>query len=439
MKNTSTPKKNKPVALTEQNVIFGKNMEVLKTFEANYFHSLVTDSPYGLGAEPSAPAVLKDWLEKGYHEVKAKGGFMGQEWDSFVPQPLFWKEAYRVLKPGGYLLSFFGTRTYDWGVLALRLAGFEIRDCITWIYGQGFPKSLDIPKALEKAAGGEAVKEAQAWQGWGTGLKPAQELIVVARKPLSERTVAKNVRVHGTGGLNIDGCRIRRSGTDRFDYGLENEIPHTNTTKSLGKFKVHTPYQPDELGRFPSNVIFSHHPGCVEAGEGAGDWQCVEGCPVLALDRQSGISTSAGGSGEKSMGGLGKNGKYGSYALDVLSVAAGGYGDRGGASRFFYVAKATQEERNRGLEAYGLKNDHPTVKPVSIMRYLVRMVTPKFGRCLDPFNGTGTTGVACKLEHVHYVGIEQSEADCVKSRLRIAAWHSVDYEQTSFFDNYPDN
>lgn len=201
------------------NVYVGDNIEVLKTFPDNSIDSVVTDPPYGLGKEPNAIEVLQSWITTGYHEVKGKG-FMGKEWDAFVPQPLFWKEIYRVLKPGGYVLSFAGTRTYDWMVMAVRLAGFEIRDMIAWLYGSGFPKSLDISKAIDKMLGAErevvgkhqqpaksiytqaqvemskdvnitapSTEEAKQWQGWGTALKPSQETICVAQKPIENSSV----------------------------------------------------------------------------------------------------------------------------------------------------------------------------------------------------------------------------------------------------------
>ena len=133
----------------EQNVICGNNIELLKSYPENHFDAIVTDPPYGLGKEPNAEDMLREWLKSGYMEVKG-GGFMGKEWDAFVPQPIFWKEVFRVLKPGGYVLAFYGTRTYDWGVMAMRLAGFEVRDCVQWVYGSGFPKSHNISKAINK-------------------------------------------------------------------------------------------------------------------------------------------------------------------------------------------------------------------------------------------------------------------------------------------------
>src|SRR5690554_1417894 len=348
----------------------GNNIEVLKQYPDNYFDSIITDPPYGLGKEPSAVDVLSSWLKSGYHEVKGKG-FMGKEWDAFVPQPNFWKEIYRVLKPGGYVLSFAGTRTYDWMVMAVRLAGFEIRDMIAWLYGSGFPKSHDISKAIDKMMGAErevvgsykgavqnndsvgggfnaskgadehgrttvnitapSTDEAKQWQGWGTALKPALEPIVMARKPL-DGTVAQNVLKHGVGGINIDECRVDFKG----------DIP---TASGLGRVKdKHTSYlipSMDEKwsnnpnGRFPANVI---HDGSDE----------------------------------------------------VVSLFPGEE-DNESPSRFFYTAKASQEERNFGLSGFEkvIKNDgrneklesgnmphnrsnnpkrnfHPTVKPIDL-------------------------------------------------------------------------
>lgn len=278
------------------NVYVGNNIEVLKTFPDNSIDSVVTDPPYGLGKEPNAIEVLQSWITTGYHEVKGKG-FMGKEWDAFVPQPNFWKEIYRVLKPGGYVLSFAGTRTYDWMVMAVRLAGFEIRDMIAWLYGSGFPKSLDISKAIDKHLGAErevigkakgagstgvndrgnqtfiakngnddgtynitqaTTNEAKQWQGWGTSLKPALEPIVMARKPLAG-TVAQNVLKHGVGGINIDGCRV---GNETITYkngpgGGKNEINRMMGGNEENDIKFRAEKW-EQTGRFPANVIISY-------------------------------------------------------------------------------------------------------------------------------------------------------------------------------------
>lgn len=422
-------------------VYVGNNLDILKTFPDNSIDSIVTDPPYGLGKEPNATELLRDWLDTGYHEVKGKG-FMGKEWDAFVPQPIFWKECYRVLKHGGHVLSFAGTRTYDWMVLGLRLAGFEIRDQLAWIYGSGFPKSLDVAKAIEgklvhgssntqafhKLDGDEVesklgftknqhehgarpkdytnrhksktnikytTDQAKEWQGWGTALKPALEPIVMARKPL-DGTVADNVLKHGVGGINIDGCRVGLNG-EQLPTGSGN--PSNGATWSMNGNGGN---ETNPLGRFPANVI---HDGSDE---------------VVALFPSDGEDSSA---------------------------------------RFFYTAKASQSERNYGLDGFddGLLNDgrkavsdrpylrnqtqrkniHPTVKPIDLMRYLVRLVTPKGGVCLDPFLGSGTTAVACKAEKFDYIGIELSPeyAEIAKARIKAEV---VQYDIFDVLEDYDD-
>ena len=404
----------------------GNNIDILKTFSDNSIDSIVTDPPYGLGKEPNAVEVLQSWITTGYHEVGGKG-FMGKAWDSFVPQPIFWKECYRVLKPGGHLLSFAGTRTYDWMVMGIRLSGFEIRDQIAWLYS-GFPKSHNIGVAIDKingveskvisngrsgksshafqsedttTAGNYEIKEAQnVWQGWGTALKPALEPIVMARKPL-ESTVAQNVLKHGVGGINIDGCRV---GDEELGGGTmpnlnqkDGEQGIYNGTKIGAERLEHQKY----TGRFPANVI---HDGSDEV--------------VSLFPSDSGGTSRQAYPGGKTFGGSDMN----------ENVIGTWYGDSGSAARFFYTAKSSQNERNFGLgefedsvttdgriksidNAYNRgettrKNIHPTVKPIDLMRYLVRLVTPKGGICLDPFMGSGTTAVACKAEKINYIGCE---------------------------------
>jgi len=427
-------------------VYVGNNIDVLKTFPDNSIDSIVTDPPYGLGKEPDAVALLQDWITTGYHEVKGKG-FMGKEWDAFVPQPIFWKECYRVLKHGGHVLSFAGTRTYDWVVIGLRLAGFEIRDQLAWIYGSGFPKSHDISKAIDKKFGAErevvdkgrsgktaiwsedggmgdfnitapSTDQAKEWQGWGTALKPALEPIVMARKPL-DGTVADNVLKHGVGGINIDGCRVE--GT--YDNGGRNirEEDYENNgdfLSALSKKGIKTRADSNSLGRFPANVI---HDGSDE---------------VVALFPDTGGSKASGYNFE-----LSNNDNTTNILTNIKSGIH--YDDNGGsASRFFYTAKASQTERNWGLDGFESdvttdgrnkpidnafnrgetqrKNIHPTVKPIDLMRYLVRLVTPKGGVCLDPFLGSGTTAVACKSEKFDYIGIELSQeyADIAEARIK---------------------
>ena len=321
--------------------------------------SIVTDPPYGLE-------------------------FMGKKWDYDVPSKEMWKEALRVLKPGGYLLSFAGSRTYHRMAVNIEDAGFEIRDQIMWIYGSGFPKSHNISKAIDKAA--PVTPEAKQWDGWGTALKPAHEPIVVARKPLIG-TVVENVLEHGTGGLNIDGCRII---TD------------------------------EAIGRFPANVILDEEAGAI-------------------LDEQTG-ELSAGHAPQLSK----SNPFSGVNDSERQEIHYG----TGGASRFFYCAKPSQAERDGGLENfvskpsfnYGSikksegrhgentprKNFHPTVKPVDLMRYLCRLVTQPGGIVLDPFMGSGTTGIAANLEGFNFIGIEMDEEYIEIARARIT--HSGDYE-----------
>ena len=357
-------------------LITGDSLEKLKTLPESSVDSIVTDPPYGLS-------------------------FMGKKWDYDVPSTDLWKEAMRVLKPGGHLLSFAGSRTYHRMAVNIEDAGFEIRDQIMWVYGSGFPKSHNIGKAVDKLQGNEreklgtiktntkmqggnyggekedkkggiveVTKGNSAYEGWGTALKPAHEPIVVARKPLSEKTIVKNVLEWGTGGINIDGCRVGTG--DNLNGGS-----YGNTTREQDKFfQGKKPGGAGEfkqpLGRFPANFI---HDGSDEVTELLGE-----------------------------------------------------------PARFFYYAKASKKDRNEGLEGFAdveqpkiyaddkwskenmgntpavirepVKNNHPTVKPTKLMQYLVRLVTPKGGTVLDPFMGSGSTGKAAKLEGFDFIGIE---------------------------------
>ena len=367
-------------------------------------------------------------------------GFMGKSWDGagIAYSVELWTEALRVLKPGGHLLSFGATRTYHRMACAIEDAGFEIRDSIHWIYGSGFPKSLDVSKAIDKAAGAErevlrektyqptdgggysgnlntskprsesseitapATPEAEQWQGWGTALKPAHEPIVVARKPLIG-TVAANVLEHGTGALNIDGCRVG-------DEPRINE-PMGAPENSYGGYGA-TATATATAGRWPANIVLTHSVGC----------------------RQIGTSSDTYGGGAKATSGFVDGYEHDGFQANTAEIAVwqcesacpvsemnAQSNDTGGASRYFtntewhpiddeppfqYVAKASKKERNAGLED---ANTHPTVKPIALMRWLVRLVTPPGGTVLDPFLGSGTTAVAATLEGFEWVGCEMTE------------------------------
>lgn len=421
-------------------VINSDNITALKKYPDNYFDSIVTDPPYGLGKEPDANQLMKDWIKKGYHEIKGTG-FMGKEWDAFVPQPLFWKEVFRVLKPGGHCLAFYSTRTYDWGVMAMRFAGFEVRDCIQWLYGSGFPKSHNIGKAIDKLEGNEReiigkglsgstakafnlndqqreagtgviageynlTKGNSPWEGWGSALKPANEPIVLARKPLEKGlSIAENVLKWGTGGINIDGCRIKHNEPIKL---MKKQEGGNKIYGQSGRYEDTTELK--EEGRFPANIILDEEAAKI-------------------LDEQSGVLKSTGAVRKKNTDTIPTSIDYKHSKGELSNPYAG---EIGGASRFFYVAKASKSERNKGLEGFETKqtiggggtyneeagakygsikaagqNFHPTVKPIKLMQYLIRLVTPPNGIVLDPFCGSGTTGVACKLEGFEFVGIEQ--------------------------------
>jgi site-specific DNA-methyltransferase (adenine-specific) len=396
--------------MEELKLLNGDNIELLKTLPENSIDSVVTDPPYGLS-------------------------FMNKKWDHQVPSVEFWKEVYRVLKPGGHVLSFGGTRTYHRMTVNIEDAGFEIRDQIMWLYGSGFPKSHNIGKSVDKIKGNKRevigersgamnnsetseaasfvkdgvgfkthfteTKGTSEWEGWGTALKPANEPICVARKPLSEKTIADNVLKWGTGGINIDGCRV---GSDSIK---------TTTNKGPGDNGIYGNYNGMESdsdereGRFPANIILDE-----EAGQ--------------VLDEQSGISKSSSNKWE------GENNAevYGKYQKGIRQST---FSDKGGASRFFYQAKVSKKERNMGLDAFEeketkvtnfhdferldgtykstpvQKNTHPTVKPVALMAYLCRLVTPPNGICLDPFMGSGSTGIAARLEGFRFCGMEMDD------------------------------
>jgi DNA modification methylase len=478
-------------------ILCGDSLEVLKDFEDNYFDSVVTDPPYGIS-------------------------FMSKSWDYDVPQVELWKEVYRVLKPGGHILSFAGSRTYHRMAVNIEDAGFEIRDMLGWIYGSGFPKSHNIGKAIDKKGGnsiswfGEWLKnwriennvsqkdisklfpsrtggltgcvsnwelgfniptpeqfsiivkefdlpfktikeaerevvgkkrsslggtvaagernqefinahknkevditipkteQAKQWEGWGTALKPAHEPIVMARKPFNT-SVAENVLTHGTGGINIDECRVGYKHEDDLKEGTRKRISGFSTKYVGGKLEnpIYTTQSIKKEGRFPANII---HDGSEE---------------VLEIFPETNPSKRHYRTSPKN-----KNVCYGVYNENNTIR---GHNDEGTAARFFYCAKASKAERNMGLDDFETKkaggmsgrndgsmgsitynkNHHPTVKPIKLMEYLVRLVTPKEGIVLEPFAGSGTTLIACKQQGFNYIGIEREQEYCDIAEARL--------------------
>jgi len=397
------------------NLLHGDCLEQMKTLDDNSVDSIVSDPPYGIS-------------------------FMAKKWDYDVPSVEVWREAMRVLKPGGHALIACGTRTQHRMVVNIEDAGFEIRDVVSWIYGSGFPKSLNISKALDKAAGAErevvgkrvrmgdsksyssdntkslkctsedvgditapATESAKQWDGWGTALKPACEFFTLCRKPLSEKTIAANVLKWGTGGINIDGCRVGTSGATK-------KVNTEECRESLGKYgdglNGGTVSKLD-AGRFPANLI---HDGSQE---------------VLELFP------------ETKTGSIKPHKNEGSSFQASKEITGSHKGDSGSAARFFYCPKASKKDRNEGCEeledkvlamsnqakaelargnmhdgksgvntAKIRKNNHPTVKPTALMAYLCRLITPTGGVVLDPYMGSGSTGKAAVQEGFSFVGCE---------------------------------
>lgn len=427
-------------------VLLGDCLDHLWLTENDSIDALVTDPPAGISF------MGKDWDGD-------KGGRDG--WIAWLTEVM--KECHRVLKPGAHGLVWAIPRTSHWTATALENAGFEIRDVVTHLFGTGFPKSLDISKAIDKAAGAKrevlglnpharpsdgkycaimsgtkghdpyitapSTDEAKQWKGFGTALKPASEHWVLIRKPISEKTVAANVLKHGVGGINIDGCRIGGS----FESGWSKSGSKASENSSMSGRNYEREPKPDNpQGRFPANLVLSHNADCGE--------QCSDGCAVEALDEQSGFSSE-----NRTI----KN-KYDSESSfgwkGQVNVR---HNDSGGASRFFYCAKASRSERNKGLEGMPLKpsqklgdgirsnvgngepgesssqdrvaqNFHPTVKSIKLMQYLIRLVTPPGGTVLDPFMGSGSTGVAAQKEGFEFLGIEQNEEYFAIAKQRLS-------------------
>ena len=408
----------------KKKLLIGNCLDTLKQLANDSIDSVVTDPPYELG-------------------------FMGKSWDStgIAFNVDVWQECLRVLKPGGHLIAFSGSRTYHRMAVAIEDAGFEIRDQIMWVYGSGFPKSMDIAKAIDKAAGANVIKgepfnvvggtnksnggskfrsdhpeyvkpkaitdKAKQWQGWGTALKPAHEPMVLARKPLSEKTVAANVLTYGTGAINIDASRVGNEqlggGTlpDYRDVGAMSKEATGIDKLSFGQNPrpADRIEQPTYTGRFPANFI---HDGSDEV--------------VALFPNSKGNGATGGGEG-------------GIWTKGNKQQVSPGFTDNGTAARFFYCAKASKSERNGGLDGLPIvqgggmsgtvdkslktgsgnerdgkqSNFHPTVKPLALMRYLINLVTPPNGTVLDPFLGSGTTAVAATLDNFNWVGCEMTE------------------------------
>jgi len=405
---------------------------LLKELPDNSVDSVITDPPYELA-------------------------FMGKKWDAsgIAYNVDMWKECLRVLKPGGHLLAFGGTRTHHRMTCAIEDAGFEIRDELDWLYSSGFPKSLDVSKVIDKQAGhtrasasvpnmknkvygkgmggGEwgapselpITEAAKQWNGWGTALKPAHEPIVLARKPLVV-SVAENLQTHGTGALNIDATRI--AGED---------VPINKLEAWSGFGQVQRPDYAQEInskGRWPANVILDEY-------------------AAAELDAQSGETNSGDSREDRGTGGIWHKGN---------GVPCGPqYGDNGGASRFFYVAKASRTERELGCEhlptksageatggrtegsdglnspragagrtSEGVHNFHPTVKPILLMQYLCLLITPPGGIVLGPLMGSGSTGCGCVQEGFRFIGFDLEAEHVDISKARIAYWtthkHKID-------------
>lgn len=438
-------------------VINGDCLDVMRGMPENFVDAIVTDPPYALTTTKRWKDTDRFTQNQSDIGKRFSKGFMGKEWDGQIPGVEVWSEALRVCKPGAHMLAFGGTRTHHRLMVAIEDAGWEIRDCLMWLYGSGFPKSLDVSKAIDKMQGVErevvgeyihpdgkprnwedhnltkgvilyghkdgtsrnitapATPEAQQWDGWGTALKPAWEPIILTRKPL-DGTVAENVLKWGTGGINIDGCRIEgESWKAHYATVLAKVKSFTNGETPI----IHK--KPHNQGRWPANLILDEE-------------------SAVMLDEQSGENCGAFAPVKKGMSGK-SNGIY----HDFFEKGDDGKtfrGDSGGASRFFYTAKATSGERNKHLGGLPAtitsdgrdkpidnpyqrgetlrKNHHPTVKPVDLLRYLCQLITPPNGIILDPFAGSGSTGVAAFQEGFDYILIDIDQEYCEIAKMRNA-------------------
>ncbi len=374
-------------------ILNGDSLELLKQQPDNSIDSVITDPPYGIG-------------------------FMGKDWDkpeNIAFNPEFWSEVLRVLKPGGHLLAFSASRTYHRMTIAIEDSGFEIRDQIMWLYGSGFPKAQDLSKMIDKKIGAE---EGEKWEGWKSALKPAHEPIVMARKPF-KGTLVDNVLENEVGALNIAESRVGGEVMKAQPSGKTSRAYQSEATTTAGGKGE------NQVGRFPANVI---HDNSQEVIDSFPTTKSSKGKPFKKEDHSNpSVNTNFG------------RGNY-----------DGGYGDSGSAARFFYGAKCSSVDRSEGLDTNQINtgefkggkvleefrnqehkndgllvNNHPTVKPTSLMTYLVRLVTPKGGKVLDPFNGSGSTGKAIAYlnktedKNYSYLGMELDQYYIDISRKRI--------------------
>ena len=437
-------------------------LAVMKALHQNSIDAIVTDPPYGLTQNKKGGTGEKSLnlnSPAGRSRITTGVGFMGMQWDHGVPGIEYWTEALRVAKPGAYLLAFGGTRTYHRLTCAIEDAGWEIRDCLMWVFGSGFPKSLDVSKAIDRAAGvkrhivgpnifqgingkenitcyGKASRQpetdsmtddAKHWNGFGTALKPAYEPILLARKPL-EGTVAQNILKWGTGAMNIDACRIEAEQWNRSTltkHDIRGGRLHAGTTDRLIESD---PQQGHSLGRWPANLLldgsdevlacFPDAPGQIADANTQGERKFGNCYSPMKYGR-----TGEPSDGSENEGEVGFKMKPGARRLDG-----------GSAARFFYTAKASASDRgHEEWDALPLfeepagqfKNTHPTVKPLALMRYLLTLVSREGARILDPFLGSGTTAVAAKQLGRQCIGIEQEESSCTIAVRRVASVKGV--------------
>ncbi len=460
-------------------IICEDSLKVMSQMPENSVSNIVCDPPYGLG-------------------------FMGKDWDKGVPPKVYWQEALRVAKPGAYLLAFGGTRTHHHLMIAIENSGWQIRDCMMWLYGSGFPKSYNISKGIDKKLGRDrkiigkqnytmpqadnsiqansygisgntlsknikskrivanitksCSDKAKLFDGYGTALKPAYEIIIVAMKPLNKSYV-NNALTHGISGMNIDGSRIGLNAGWSYPNGAGGFCSHSyQSTSDIAKawnFRTVENNKPvkSTKGRFPANILLSHHNDCIFLGtkrikgvksqnphqasatnkirfnaskiinrrqvtdndgfEEVEEWNCSTDCPIRILDIQSGITKSRAN----------RNYKFNNVSCGSEIFSGRGIyvprSDKGGASRFFYCSKASRKERNINLPN-GIKNRHPTVKPQKLMQYLIKLIAPpQNGIILDPFCGSGSTLVACKKLKIDFIGIDNDPESIKIAKYRL--------------------